>query len=83
MAVEEILVPELAGTPNKRTFLMIDNYIYIHHINKYIVLPSFVDSVTDSQQVHFSQTTPLARSAPAGLPSCSADCVKSNMSSTI
>lgn len=45
-------------------FLMIENYIYLHHINKFLVLPSFVDSVQDSQPVSFSQSMPLSRSAP-------------------
>ena len=45
-------------------FLMIENYIYLHHVDKFIVLPSFVDSVQDSQPVQFAQTTPLSRSAP-------------------
>ena len=45
-------------------FLMIENYIYLHHVNKFIVLPSFVDSVTDSQPVTFQTSTPLSRSAP-------------------
>ena len=45
-------------------FLMIENYIYLHHVDKFLVLPSFVDSVTDSQPVTFRQTQPLSRSAP-------------------
>ncbi len=45
-------------------FNMIENYIYLYHIGQYIILPSYADSVTDSQPVSFSTTTPLSRSAP-------------------
>ena len=43
---------------------MIDNYIYLYHIDTLIVVPTFTDSITDSLQANFSSETPLARSAP-------------------
>lgn len=43
---------------------MIDNYLYLYNVGQYIVLPLYVDSVTDNQQVSFAQNTPLSRSAP-------------------
>ena len=55
-------MPSLIET--NKTFLMIDNYIYLHHLAKYIVLPSFIDSVTDSQSATFNMATPLSRTAP-------------------
>lgn len=45
-------------------FNMIENYIYLYHIDKYIILPAFVDSVNDTQQVSFVPSAPLSRSAP-------------------
>lgn len=48
----------------KDLFKMIENYIFLYHLNQYIVLPSFVDSVHDNQPVSFSPTYPLSRSAP-------------------
>lgn len=45
-------------------FNMIENYIYLYHIDKYIILPAFVDSVSDTQNVSFATSNPLSRSAP-------------------
>ena len=42
----------------------VENYIYMYHLQQYIVLPSFADSITDTMQVEFVQSTPLGRSAP-------------------
>lgn len=49
---------------NLPMFNMIENYIYLYHIDRYIILPSFVDSVNDTQNVTFVPSTPLSRSAP-------------------
>lgn len=44
---------------------LIDNYIYLYHLDTFIVIPSFVaDSIQDSMTVDFSQQTLLSRSAP-------------------
>lgn len=43
---------------------MIDNYIYLYHIDTFIVLPGYADSVSDTIAVNFAQNTPLSRSAP-------------------
>ena len=48
----------------KANFKMIENYIYLHHVDKFIVLPSFIDSVQDSQPIEWSVEKPLSRSAP-------------------
>ena len=45
-------------------FNMIDNYIYLYHVDKFVVLPEFPDSVQDSMGANFSPSTPLGRSAP-------------------
>ena len=48
----------------ERAFSLIENYIYLHHTDTFIILPVFPESVTDSNQANFAQAAPLARSAP-------------------
>lgn len=43
---------------------LINNYIYLYHIDKFILLPVYPEQVSDSMQAHYSSSTPLARSAP-------------------
>lgn len=45
-------------------FNMINNYIYLYHLDKFIVLPEYPDSVQDSMPANFAQSTPIGRSAP-------------------
>ena len=45
-------------------FKLIENYIYLYHIDTFLVLPSYADSVTDTMSVSYSSSTPLSRSAP-------------------
>ncbi len=45
-------------------FQMVDNYIYLYHIDKFIVLPTYPESITDSLGASFNETSPLSRSAP-------------------
>lgn len=49
---------------NNRTFKMIDNYVYLYHVNQFIVIPTFPDSLTDTMSVNFNKATPMSRSAP-------------------
>lgn len=44
--------------------LQVENYIYMYHLQEFIVLPSFVDSVQDNFGISWQPTTPLGRSAP-------------------
>ena len=48
----------------ERIFNMIDNYVYLYHVNQFIVIPSFPDSITDTMSVNFNKSTPMSRSAP-------------------
>ena len=48
----------------ERIFNMIDNYVYLYHVNQFIVIPSFPDSITDTMSVNFNKSTPISRSAP-------------------
>lgn len=48
----------------ERIFENVDNYIYAYHLNQFLVLPVYPESISDNLQVYFTPTTPLARSAP-------------------
>lgn len=45
-------------------YKQIDNYIYLFHTDTFIVVPAFVDNITDSLGVNFASETPLSRTAP-------------------
>ena len=45
-------------------FNMIDNYIYLYHVDQYIVIPTFPDTLNDTIGVTFNSATPMSRSAP-------------------
>lgn len=44
--------------------LQIENYIYMYHLQEFIVLPSFVDTLQENFNISWQPTTPLGRSAP-------------------
>lgn len=56
--------PTFKSGKESRPFVMIDNYIYLHHLDEFIIIPSYPEQVTDTSSVTFSQSTPLVRSAP-------------------
>lgn len=41
-----------------------DNYIYIYHLDKFCILPTMPESITDTMTSTFSSTNALSRSAP-------------------
>ena len=43
---------------------LLTNYIYLYHLDKFCILPTYPDSVTDQMSSKFSETSALARSAP-------------------
>lgn len=45
-------------------FPMIDNYLYLYHLDQFFVIPAFPDSLNDQFSVNFNKSTPMARSAP-------------------
>ena len=47
-----------------RKFNMIENYIYLYHLDKFIVLPTYPESIQDTLSATFASTSALARSAP-------------------
>lgn len=49
---------------DKNVFRMIDNYVYLYHVDQFIVIPTFPDSLTDTMSVNYNKSTPMSRSAP-------------------
>lgn len=43
---------------------LIENYIYLYHLEKFVIIPTYPESITDSLGSTFAQSTPLSRSAP-------------------
>lgn len=43
---------------------LIENYIYIYHIDQFVVIPVWPESISDSMNSTFASSTPLSRSAP-------------------
>lgn len=52
------------GLAYKGTFKFIENYIYLYHLKKFIIIPMFPESISDSMKAEFSSTKALARTAP-------------------
>ena len=47
-----------------KQFKMIDNYIYLYHLDQFFVIPTFPDSLNDQQSVTYNSATPMSRTAP-------------------
>ena len=45
-------------------FDLIQNYLYMYHIDKFVLLPTYPETVQDSLSAAFASTNPLSRSAP-------------------
>ena len=43
---------------------LIENYIYIYHLDQFIIIPVWPETITDSLSSTFAESTPLSRSAP-------------------
>ena len=54
----------LKSGKDEKPYVMIDNYIYFHHLDEFIIIPSYPESVIDNTQVSFASSTILTRSAP-------------------
>ena len=48
----------------KRSEKMIENYIYLYHLDTFVVLPTYPETITDTLNSTFAETSILARSAP-------------------
>ena len=51
-------------TTKKDSYDLIENYIYLHHIDKFLILPTYPQSISDTMASSFQSTTILSRSAP-------------------
>lgn len=47
-----------------RVFNLITNYIYMYHVDSFLIIPVFPQQLQDNMSVDFSSETPLSRSAP-------------------
>ena len=45
-------------------YQMIENYVYLYHVDKFIVIPTFPDTLNGTISVNFNKSTPMSRSAP-------------------
>lgn len=45
-------------------YKLIENYIYLYHIDKFLLLPTFPEQVQDRLAATFATSNPLSRSAP-------------------
>jgi len=43
---------------------LLDNYIYLYHLEKFCLIPTYPDSIQDSMRSSFEETQALSRSAP-------------------
>lgn len=49
---------------NKNLKIPNENFIYFHHVGKYLIIPVDPDSLQDSMSATFAQNFPISRSAP-------------------
>ena len=49
---------------NLKYFELVENYIYLYHLDKFLILPVYPENITDQVSANFNSTTPLSRSAP-------------------
>lgn len=49
---------------DRHDFRMIDNYLYLYHLDQFFVIPTFPDSLNDTTSVSYNSSTPMSRSAP-------------------
>jgi len=43
---------------------LIENYVYLVHIDKFYILPTYPESITDTKSANFQATSPLFRTSP-------------------
>lgn len=48
----------------KQSEKLIENYIYLYHLDTFVILPTYPESITDTLNSTFTSTSILARSAP-------------------
>lgn len=48
----------------KQQFDLIENYIYIYQLDKYVIIPVYPEQISDSLGSKFASVNPLSRTAP-------------------
>ena len=64
ITVQPVSVDYIYNNKVNKSFNMIDNYIYMYHIQKLIALPLYPESIADTMNVDYKSYSPLSRSAP-------------------
>ena len=44
--------------------MVINSYIYLYHLDKFVVLPDYPETISDTLESHFAESNALARTAP-------------------
>lgn len=47
-----------------KAFKMIENYLYMSHLDSFVILPTYPEQINDAMSATFTSTQPLSRSAP-------------------
>ena len=46
------------------SYNMIENYIYVYHVQQFMAIPTYPEALTGTVSVEFASSTPMSRSAP-------------------
>ena len=55
---------QFTGSRDSGISSLIENYVYLHHTDTLILIPTWPESITDTMTANYSETSVLARSAP-------------------
>lgn len=55
---------QFTGTSTLGNSSLIENYVYLHHTDTLVLIPAWPESITDTMNANYSETSVLARSAP-------------------
>lgn len=55
---------QYTGTSTSGNSELIENYIYLHHTDTLVVIPTWPENIVDTMTANYSETSVLARSAP-------------------
>lgn len=62
--IQPVSKHDLYNYRTRKTFSMIDNYVYLYHTDTLIALPVYPESIQDSMTTTYTSNTPLSSSAP-------------------
>lgn len=55
---------QFTGTNTSGSSNIIENYVYLHHTDTLVVIPTWPEGITDTMNANYSETPVLSRSAP-------------------